>query len=169
MNAAVSARLSAVAMATLEKLAFLFASPVADAPAIEESELETVRVDFSGVFTGSLEVSLSVPVLAELSANMLGAGEGRALSAAVHRDALKELANIVCGNLLPAIAGRDKEFNIHVPVLAAAEAHRWEHPVAVSHLMLENGICRVRMRLDGRLPQDLAGLPAEPLHFIEQG
>src|SRR5512143_1549041 len=117
MNAAVSVRLSAVTMATLEKLAFLFASPAEEAPAVEESELESVRVDFSGAFTGSLELSLSVPVLAELSVNMLGAGEGTALSAAVQQDALKELANVVCGNLLPAIAGREKEFNIQVPVL----------------------------------------------------
>lgn len=169
MNAAVRARMSAVTMATLERLAFLFASPVEEAPAADEPELETVRVDFTGAFTGGLELSVSAPVLAELAANMLGAGEGTALSADEQRDALKELANIVCGNLLPVIAGRATEFNIHAPDLAAADARRWEDPVAVSHLVLENGICRVRMRLDGGLPPDLAGLAAEPLDRIEQG
>ena len=44
MNAAISARLAEVAADTLERLAFIFAAPAADAPAVEESALETVRV-----------------------------------------------------------------------------------------------------------------------------
>lgn len=169
VNAAVSARLSAVTMATLERLAFLFASPVEEAPAADESGLETVSVDFTGAFTGGLELSLSVPVLAELAANMLGVGEGAALSAEEQRDALKELANVICGNLLPAIDGQAKEFNIHARDSAGADVPRWRHLLAVSHLILENGICRVRMHLDGRLPQDPAGLAAEPPERIERG
>ena len=168
MNAAVSARLAAVTMATLERLAFLFASPVEEAPAAQEAGLETVRVEFTGAFTGGLELSLSVPVLAELAANMLGASEGAALSADEQRDALKELANVVCGNLLPAIAGRAKAFNLQARDPAGADVPRWEHPLAVSHLALENGICRVRMHLDGRPSPDLAGLAAEPPERIER-
>lgn len=169
MNAAVSARLSAVTMATLERLAFLFASPAEEAPEAEEAGLETVRVDFTGAFTGGLELSLSVPVVAELAANMLGASEGASLSADEQRDALKELANVVCGNLLPVIAGRATEFNIHSRDPAAADAQRWEDPLAVSHLILENGICRVRMHLDGRPFQDLADLAGLPSERIERG
>lgn len=169
MNAAVSARLSAVTITTLERMGFLFASPAEEAPAAEELGLETVRVDFTGAFTGGLELSLSLPVLAELAANMLGAGDGTALSADEQQDALKELANVVCGNLLPALAGRVKQFNIRAPYRVAANAPRWEDPLAVSHLVLENGICRARMRLDGRLPQDLAGLAAQPPGRIERG
>jgi len=168
MNAAVSARLSAVTMATLERLAFLFAAPMEEAPAADESGLETVRVDFTGAFTGGLELSLSVPVLAELAANMLGADEGAAPSADERRDALKELANVICGNLLPAISSQAKEFNIRARDPAAADVPRWGHLLAVSHLALENGICRVRMHLDGRPSPDLAGLAAEPPERIER-
>jgi len=63
-------------------------------------------VDFTGRFTGGMELALSASVLAELAANMLGAEEGTTLSADEQRDALRELANVVCGNLLPAIRRR---------------------------------------------------------------
>lgn len=164
MNAAISSRLAEVTTDTLERLAFIFASPVADGPAVEESALETVRVDFSGGFTGGLELSLSTSVLVELAANMLGADEGRTLSADEQRDALKELVNVVCGNLLPAVAGRAKEFTIGTPYPANAGKRGWETPVAVSHLVLEKGICRMRMRVDGPLPEDLACLAQAPNH-----
>jgi hypothetical protein len=169
MNAAVSARLSAVTMATLERLAFLFASPLEEVPVAGEAGLETVRVYFTGAFSGGLELSLSVPVLAELAANMLGAGEGVTLSPDARRDALRELANVVCGNLLPAIAGRTQEFNIHACDPAAADMPRWEDLFAASCLALENGICRVRVHLDQRLPQDLCGPAEEPPERIERG
>ncbi|MGE5258452.1 MAG: chemotaxis protein CheX [Hyphomicrobiales bacterium] len=169
MNAALSARLSVVTMATLERLAFLFASPADEAPEAEEAELETVRVDFTGAFTGGLELSMSARVVAELAANMLGAGEGAALSADEQRDALKELANVVCGNLLPAIAHQADGFNIRARDPADADVPRWERPLAVSHLILENGICRVRMHVDGRPPRDPAGLTVAPSEGIERG
>jgi two-component system chemotaxis response regulator CheB len=51
MNAANSARLAEVTTDTLERLAFIFASPVESAPAIEESSLKTVWVEFSGACT----------------------------------------------------------------------------------------------------------------------
>lgn len=166
MNAAISSRLAEVTMETLERLAFLFASPEPDAPAAEESALETVRVDFNGAFTGGLELSLSASVLAELAANMLGADEGATLSADEQRDALRELANVVCGNVLPAIAGGEHEFNIHTPYLASGNVPEWKDPAGLSHLVLENGVCRVRMRVDGRLPQEPAVEPRSP---AEQG
>lgn len=169
MNAAISARLAEVTTDTLERLAFIFASPVVDAPAAEESALETVRVDFSGAFTGGLELSLSASVLAELAANMLGADEGLTLTVDEQRDALKELVNVVCGNLLPAIAGHAQEFSIGTPYPANADRHGWEALVAASHLVLENGICRLRMRVDGPLPEDWAGLAEEPLNHAGQG
>jgi CheY-specific phosphatase CheX len=169
MNAAISARLAEVATDTLERLAFLFASPAVDASAAEAAAMETVRVDFNGGFTGGLELSLSASVLAELAANMLGADEGQALSADEQRDALKELVNIVCGNLLPAIAGRAEEFAIGTPYPAAADGHGWETPVAVSHLVLEKGVCRLRMRVDGQLPEGLVGRDGEPLNVAGPG
>jgi len=162
MNAAISARLAEVTMETLERLAFLFASPAPETEAAAGSPLETVRVDFTGHFTGGMELALSASVLAELAGNMLGAGEGTTLSTDEQRDALRELANVVCGNMLPAIAGGEHEFNIHTPYLASADGPEWDDPAGLSRLVLENGVCRVRMRVDGGLPQELAATPRNP-------
>ena len=57
MTAAADGRLAEVTIDTLEKLAFLFASPVEAAPEVEESLLTTVRVEFTGAFAGGMEVS----------------------------------------------------------------------------------------------------------------
>jgi hypothetical protein len=148
MNAAISARLAEVTMETLERLAFLFASPAPETEAAAGSPLERVRVDFTGHFTGGMELALSASVLAELAGNMLGAGEGTTLS--------------TDGNMLPAIAGGEHEFNIHTPYLASADGPEWNDPAGLSHLVLENGFCRVRMRVDGGLPQEPAATPRNP-------
>ena len=148
MSAAVDGRLAEVTIDTLEKLAFLFASPVEAPPEVEESNLATVRVEFTGAFAGGMEMSLSGPVLSELAANMLGAMEGEALTPDEQQDALKELVNVICGNLLPAIGGDNAEFNIHAPQAVPKDRPAWEDCAASCCLSLENGICRVRVRLD---------------------
>lgn len=121
---------------------------------------EVVRVDFSGPFGGGMELSLPAPALVELAVNMLGAEDGEELSPEQQHDALKELINVVCGNLLPILAGHTEEFNLRPPYMVGGESPAWGDPIAVGYLMLENGACRVRMRLDGSPGQCLPGLDA---------
>lgn len=143
------ARLAEVTADTLEKLAFLFASPMDTPPSLEEHALSTVQVGFAGAYAGGLELSLSKPALAELAANMLGVMEGEPLGEEQQQDALKELANVICGNILPVLAGDTAEFSIDAPVSVPAERPAWAVPAACCHLSLDNGVCRVRMRVDG--------------------
>ena len=155
MNAAISGILGDVVVDTLEKLAFLIAVPL-EGPAPEGTrELAAVRVRFSGPLCGGMQLSLSRPVLAELAGNMLGADDGSALSADEQLDALRELINVICGNLLPLIGGNDAEFTIQTPFISAAGAGASGEsaPVAaVSHLSVEGGICMVALQLDGPVP-----------------
>lgn len=158
MTAAADARLADVTADTLEKLAFLFASPVDPPPAVDESQLSTVRVEFGGAFAGGVELSLSGPVLDELAVNMLGADDGEPIAPEARLDALKELANVVCGNLLPALGGGEAVFNIQAPVAVAVDRQDWAECAAGCCLALDNGICRVRLRLDpggARAPRPL--------------
>jgi CheY-specific phosphatase CheX len=152
MNAAISGLLSDVVVDTLEKLAFLFAVPL-EGPAPEDPRsLATVRVRFSGPLCGGMQLSLSQPVLSELAGNMLGADDGSALSVDEQHDALRELTNVICGNLLPLIGGTNAEFNIQPPFISAAgasAADEVEPVAAVSTLSVESGICRVALQLDG--------------------
>jgi Chemotaxis phosphatase CheX len=155
MNETISLRLLEVTTDTLEKLAFIFALPAEGPPETAGASLESARVDFSGPFSGAVELSLPTSALAELASNMLGAEDAMAVSPDQQRDALQELVNVVCGNLLPAIAGSAKEFNLRAGRPAPADDTEWDSTVAVGHLVLESGPCRVRMRVDGGLPPDV--------------
>ncbi len=149
--------LAAVMVETLAKLAFLFATPLEDPPEEAGSELQAVRVAFSGPFCGEIELGLSLPVLEELAANMLGIEDGSEVSVEERHDALKELANIVCGNLLPAIGGCAVEFKIESPCVTppAGWGLRGEGlpgAAAECRLSLENGHCRAALRFQGDPP-----------------
>jgi len=155
MNAGNSGILTDVVVDTLAKLAFMFAAPLEKPAPAGTRELATVRVRFSGPLCGGMQLSLSLPLLAELAGNMLGADDASALSADEQHDALCELINVICGNLLPLIGGNNAEFHIQTPFISAAGASASGEfgPVnAVSNLSVESGICRVALRLDAPAP-----------------
>ena len=160
MNAAISGILSDVVVDTLQKLAFLFAVPLEGAAPEDTRELATVRVRFSGPLCGGMQLSLSRPVLAELAGNMLGADDGSALSADEQYDALCELINVSCGNLLPLIGGKNAEFNIQTPFIPVGDtpgAGEFGPVDAASNLSVESGICLVALQLDGPGPAERVG------------
>lgn len=111
-----SEALGRVAADTLEQLVFLFTSP--EDPDADPVELEKsiVRVRFSGPFGGELILSLPTQMLPEIAANMLGSeDEDEAPSVEQQQDASRELLNVICGNLLPAIGGADAVFELEAP------------------------------------------------------
>lgn len=160
MNPMLSRKLVEVTADTLEKLAFIFTFPAEDAPQADGQSREVVRVDFSGPFGGGMELSLPSAAMAELAVNMLGAEDGERLSPEQQRDALKELINVVCGNLLPVMAGHAEEFNLRPPYMVCDDSPVWDEPTAVGYLMLESGACQVRMRVDPPPTLRLPGLDA---------
>jgi hypothetical protein len=159
MSKAIDRILAEVTAATLEKLAFLFASPLEVFPEGAAADLFAARVEFSGPLQGAMELRMSEPAVDELAANMLGVDEGSAPSPEERRDAFKELLNVICGNVLPVIAGEAAEFNLKAPCLiaqnAVAETPGVGQATALSRLMLDNGICTVALRVEGRFPQTI--------------
>ncbi|HEY7494867.1 MAG TPA: chemotaxis protein CheX, partial [Candidatus Tectomicrobia bacterium] len=98
------------AVLTFEELCFLF-------PDSELQELQrhatvdvAVRVAFSGPFRGYLLIKVCGGLLPMLAANMLG--QANAPPEEQQHDALGEVANVVCGNLLPRIAGAKEVFQL---------------------------------------------------------
>jgi hypothetical protein len=151
MNAATSGILTDVVVDTLEKLAFMFAVPLEGPAPASKRELATGRVRFSGPLCGGMQLSLSRSLLAELAGNMLGVDDASALSADEQHDALCELINVICGNLLPLIGGNYAEFHIQTPFIQAGGAPGAIEfgPVnAFSNLSVESGICLVALQLD---------------------
>jgi hypothetical protein len=106
---------------TFEGLAFAF--PSARMPEREEAaEFEAgMEVTFHGSFDGRLLLGVSGRVLDSLAANMLG---GELADEGARTDALGELANVVCGNVLTQVAGRDRTFLLDHPRRLEAAALR---------------------------------------------
>ena len=105
--------LSRATTATFEELALLF--PEADLfPEQAAAPLDVaVSVEFRGPLAGRLVVRASECILPAIAANMLGADESR--QPALQRDALGEVANVICGHVVPLIAGTDAVVNLSAP------------------------------------------------------
>ena len=162
MRAKLEERMSQVAIDTLEKLAFMFAfsdeggeDPPADS-AVAGSVL------FAGPFSGTLLVAMSIEVLQELAGNMLGLDDGEDTTQEHRADALRETMNVICGNLLPAIAGDEVVFDISAPKIIPADQEMKKGagipdglmPSAKVNLDLDEGQCVLLLFLNGEIPED---------------
>ncbi len=148
MNRPTSELLTGVVVDTLEKMAFLFAfSQEANGSGAVTEPLETAEVSFCGPCSGRLQFGLSASVMTELAGNMLGAEDTATLSIEEQHDALKELVNVICGNLLPAIGGQEAEFSIGSPQIVGAAQPPLGPAAVESRLTLEGGICRAAIEL----------------------
>lgn len=103
----------------LESLALMFLVPEDEAPHPTPQCNRCVTVSFTGPFDGMLAMAVSDGILTELAANMLGLESGRCADNRQQEDALRELANVICGNLLPVIGGSELLFNINIPEVLA--------------------------------------------------
>ena len=160
MNSQYERQLKMVLEQTFESLAFMFplcegecgmgAEPMSAADSCPEHAQQTqvqdatraAWVTFAGPFCGAVLIEVGVGLPPILTAGMLGLEDGQRPSDAQQDDALKELLNVVCGNLLPVISDSQKEFTVHAPALAGMEAK----PGALEALQ---PACQVEMLFDG--------------------
>ncbi len=105
--------LAAAAAETLEQLAYLFAEPAAADGVATDDVDGIVALAFHGPAHGALILQLSGGILPALASNMLGLDGAPSLPD--QRDALGEVANVICGNVLPRIAGATAVFALGVP------------------------------------------------------
>ncbi len=132
---------------TFEELAFMLPS---EKMGEEQAALpmdRAVLVRFSGPFCGWLVLKVSGSLPPALAANMLGE-DGPAPETA-QSDALKEAANVICGNFLPEIAGPQEVFRLAAPELMCAAAPASCPPPSVrTELGIEDGRCEVEFYSD---------------------
>ena len=108
------------ATSTFESLALLFAESPPSGAQADAPLTHAVRVTFAGPCAGVLDVAVSDDVAVALAANMLGLDpEAVRADAGVRHDAVGELANVVCGNVLPLVAGREAVFHLAAPAVRA--------------------------------------------------
>ena len=103
---------------TLEGLALMFLVPAEQSP--EADMAVGAEVAFHGPVEGRLLLAASEGVLCELATNMLGL-DADAPPTEHQEDALRELGNVICGNLLPALYGAEAVFHIDAPVSASTK------------------------------------------------
>jgi len=145
-----------VASETIEKLAFVFSFPEDERDDTFQGSVVTAGISFTGTFSGNLIMTVSTQVLPELAANMLGIDEEETTLDQQH-DSLKELINVICGNLLPAIAGEEVIFNIGAPRIitqgdSSIKEDRRKHISRVK-LTFEKGQSDLLLFVEGEIPE----------------
>lgn len=141
--------LGRVAERTFEELAFLFSVPGEQEEMSADPDSTAASIRFSGASRGRLILLLSNRVLPELARNMLGMKDDEPLQIDQQEDALRELLNIICGNLLPEAAGPKAVFDLQVPALldeaGLAEAREAGPASATVCLSLDEGTAELRL------------------------
>lgn len=102
-----------------EDLGFMLPTSELDPEQATAEFRSAVSVTFTGPVKGTLLVTISGDILPTLASNMLG--EDEVPSDLQQKDALKELANVICGNLLPEIGGPTAVFDLGEPQIRASE------------------------------------------------
>ncbi len=137
---------------------FCFANPIKDPDGVCRFGGSSLgaAVDFTGPFGGSVSVRMSEATAIALTQNILGDDVGPE----AHLDTLKELANVVCGNALPEIAGTTAAFRIGPPYLLQQKEQLKRPTTAHVALTLPEGCIEVAFAADVPAPAPLVGSPA---------
>jgi CheY-specific phosphatase CheX len=127
------------AVRIFEELTFMFTDSDLE-PAQSEAPFEAgASVRFRGPLEGKLTVYLFGNVLSALSSNMLADAENP--NREMQLDALKEVVNVICGNLLPLVAGKGAVFDLNPPDIVTSVEPQEEDGLEdhVSVIGLEGG------------------------------
>lgn len=118
--------LETAAERTFEQLGFLFSAPL-EVPPEPPRVGARARILFRGVRQGSLELAVEKRVLDDLTRNLVGGGEEddflgvsdamEPVDPVLEADCLKEAANVICGNVLAALAGEGEPWLLDAPEL----------------------------------------------------
>jgi len=111
----------------VERVAFMFGDGVpVDALEPPEPPLIHTSMTFKGPVCGSLALTLPLGMGSDLAANALGAEPGDTVSEEQAIDAVNELLNVTCGQIVTALAGEKPAFRLTVPQAQVLDEDVWE-------------------------------------------
>ena len=136
--------------AAFEQLCFMF-----DMPELAESQAgdpvaAVAEVRFRGGTSGRLVLETTAPLFAAAAAQMLGTGQ---TTLQQQQDAIGELANVICGNVLPALSRRAQRYSIGRPAIIRdipGYRRRVAVPEASASVNFDQGRASVALYLDRR-------------------
>ena len=119
--------LCAVFTKVADTMAYMFAER-ATANELPDSVANAVEsmISFSGPRNGSMVLALPRDMCVELAAGVLGVDRDDADIAEKGIDAVKEMLNVICGNMLTEIAGNKPVFDLSVPTSRELDAAAWK-------------------------------------------
>jgi CheY-specific phosphatase CheX len=120
-----SETLARVFTEVLEQLAFMFVETPDTTETPESENLVSTTMAFRGPCSGTVTLAVTREMAPALAANVLGLDPDDDLTTQASYDALKELLNVTCGNVLTAIAGDEPVFDLTVPEVAECTAEAW--------------------------------------------
>lgn len=118
--------ISEVFCSVLETQAFMFGEPVdlEDLPP-RAGEYIKAQMGFAGPLKGTLALAMPEAMCTEVAANVLGLDLDDDEAADSAQDALQELLNVVCGQVLTELAGEEPVFDLTVPEVTAVGDAEW--------------------------------------------
>ena len=152
MKIKVEKALNASALKTFEEACFMY--PVPDLEDIQEKlPLEAAaEVKYRGDFTGRLLIETRGGLFQAIAVNMLSiqdpTGEQKT-------DALGEIANIICGNVIPALGGVSQGYRIEAPKiipLSESQNNLLGEPLVWTVINLNQGRADLKFYVDGYYP-----------------
>ncbi len=113
MQPELTSELQKVATSTFEELGFLLPEFEVSEDQAEAPVTASSRVRFRGPASGALEIEVAGGFLLELAGNMLGVENPS--PGEVELDALGEISNVICGNVLPHLSGPNAVYDLSAP------------------------------------------------------
>jgi len=139
MNDHLNDKLYNVTAMAFEEMAFVFQSPELAEKYAGHAVEAVASVKFEGPFKGKLVLKAYQGLSRVIAANMLGEDEP---SERQQYDALGEMANIICGNMLPSIADKQDIFHLNAPQIIReqpAADFNLDQPLAEAHIPFSDG------------------------------
>ncbi|MBS1792383.1 MAG: chemotaxis protein CheX [Acidobacteria bacterium] len=134
------------AILTFEELGFIFPIERPSDDECENEESTRVSVKFNGSVSGEIVLQVENTILPTIASNMLGTEEPLE-DEEILQDVLGELANVICGNTLPSIAGKNEVFRLEPP-RKINKLEAGEKPAAIAHLDVEESRADVLLYLN---------------------
>jgi len=158
MNDRIHETLIDVFCQVLEQVAFAFGEETSkeELPSDGVSNYLRCSICFKGPFKGTIEMTLPTDFCEELAANTLGV-EQEEITPEMAADALKEVANVTCGQWLTTIAGDRPVFDLTIPNIEPLDSQGWKqlYDGASSIAMIVDDVpALIDITVEGDIPSD---------------
>ncbi len=118
---------SNVVIDVLEDLAFMFGEQVdKDEIPFTDSDYIQVAMTFSGPSKGQLSLTVPEDMSAVIASNILGMDLDESSVSENDYDALKEVLNVICGQIITSLEGEEPIFDLSVPENRSITPEEWK-------------------------------------------